>query len=68
MALRPRFVRAWVLGAAFGVPGFGKAPEFQHAVPEYANEAVLPFYILHQTVLLRGLLCHAMAIPDFSSG
>jgi hypothetical protein len=30
----------------------------------YANEAVLPFYIMHQTVLLSGLFRGPVGYPD----
>ncbi len=52
----------WVL-AAFG---FGrKHLEFSTPFLKYANEAVLPFYILHQTVLLCvGYFVLQWAIPD----
>jgi glucan biosynthesis protein C len=52
----------WVLAAL----GFGrKHLEFNTPFVRYANEAVLPFYILHQTVLLCvGYFVVQWAIPD----
>ncbi len=53
---------SWVLAAL----GFGrKNLEFNTPFLRYANEAVLPFYILHQTVLLCvGYFVVQWAIPD----
>jgi glucan biosynthesis protein C len=53
---------SWVLAAL----GFGrKHLDFSTAFLKYANEAVLPFYILHQTVLLCvGYFVVQWAIPD----
>jgi O-antigen/teichoic acid export membrane protein len=59
----------WILGACSLLPamlGFGmhsltSSPRFL----KYANEAVLPFYILHQTVLLViGYFIVKWAVPD----
>ena len=48
------------------VLGFGRKPlNFSTPVLKYANQAVLPFYVLHQTVLLCvGVFVVQWAIPD----
>ena len=67
VALRPglgaRALGSWCCVLAF--LGFGrKHLNFSTPFLKYANEAVLPFYILHQTVMLgRGLLCRAVGHP-----
>lgn len=55
-------VWSWLLA----IFGFGKAHlNFNRPFLKYANEAVLPFYILHQTVLLTlGYFMIRMVIPD----
>ncbi len=55
-------VWSWLLA----VLGFGRAHlNFNTPILKYANEAVLPFYILHQTVLITlGYFVVQWAIPD----
>jgi peptidoglycan/LPS O-acetylase OafA/YrhL len=68
----PRFALAFGLRALsswcfiVAILGFGrKHLNFSTPFLKYANEAVLPFYILHQTVLLCvGYLVVQWAIPD----
>ena len=64
LALGARGLASWCLILA--ILGFGrKQLNFGTAFLRYANEAVLPFYILHQTVLLAvGYLVVQWPIPS----
>jgi hypothetical protein len=57
-------LNAWLWSVS--IFGFGmKRLNFQSAFLSYTNEAVLPFYILHQTVLLSiGYYVTRWEIPD----
>ncbi len=68
----PMYAPIWILrsasawGGTLAILGFGMQ-RFTARSPflEYANEAVLPFYVLHQTVLLTvGFFVVQTAIPD----
>ena len=58
------FLSAWCW--LFAILGFGmRHLAFDRPMLRYANEGVLPFYILHQTVLLgTGYFIMSWAIPD----
>jgi len=64
LALGLRGLGSWCFILA--ILGFGKQHlDFSTPLVKYANEAVLPFYILHQTVLLSvGYFVVQWAIPD----
>jgi glucan biosynthesis protein C len=64
LALGARGLASWCV--IFAILGFGRRHlNFSTAFLSYANEAVLPFYILHQTVLLGvGYFVVQWAIPD----
>jgi hypothetical protein len=59
-----RALGSW--GCVLAILGFGrKHLNFSTPFLRYANEAVLPFYILHQTVIMGvGYLIVRRAIPD----
>jgi hypothetical protein len=64
LALGLRGLSSWCFVVA--ILGFGrKRLDFSTPFLKYANEAVLPFYILHQTVILSvGYFVVQWAIPD----